>query len=81
MKTQIVKIGNSQGVRIPKALLEQSGLTSEVVLEVAGDSILIRPVRKPREGWEAAFEQMAVEGDDKLLDESLADLPDEAWEW
>ena len=81
MKTRLVKIGNSQGVRIPKALLEQTGLRGEVTLEVADDSIVIRPVRKPREGWEAAFTQMAAQGDDRLLDEDLHDLPDETWEW
>jgi antitoxin MazE len=81
VKTHIVKIGNSQGVRIPKALLEQSGLKGEVTLEVTDGSIVIRPVRRPREGWEAAFAQMAAEGDDWLLDEDLHDLPDEPWEW
>lgn len=81
MKTHIVRIGNSQGVRIPKALLEQSGLKGEVTLEVTDGSIVIRPVRRPREGWEAAFTRMAAEGDDRLLDEDLHDLPDETWEW
>lgn len=80
MKTRIVKIGNSQGVRIPKALLEQSGLEREVLLEVVDDSIVIRPARKVREGWGAAFAEMAA-GDDRLLDEGLGDLPDEPWEW
>lgn len=80
MKTHIVKIGNSQGVRIPKALLEQSGLQGEVVLEVADDSIIIRPLQKPREEWEAAFTQMAAAGDDRLLDEEFGGLPDEPWE-
>lgn len=81
MKTHIVKIGNSQGVRIPKALLEQSGLEREVTLEVLDGSIIIRPARKVREGWDAAFAEMAAAGDDRLLDEGLGDLPDEPWEW
>ncbi len=81
MRTHIVKIGNSQGVRIPKVLLEQSGLKGEVTLEVTDGSIVIRPVQRPREGWEAAFAKMAAEGDDRLLDENLHDLPDEPWEW
>ena len=81
MKTQIVKIGNSQGVRIPKALLEQTGLSGEVVLEVAASSIVIRASRKPREGWEEAFQRMAAESDDVLVDEGFQDLPDETWEW
>jgi antitoxin MazE len=81
MKTRIVKVGNSQGVRIPKALLEQSGLSGAVVLEVAGDSIVIRPEKRARAGWEAAFADMATLGEDDLLDEGLHDLPDEGWEW
>lgn len=81
MKTHIVKIGNSQGVRIPKVLLEQSGLRGEVLLEVVDSSIVIRPTRRAREGWEAAFERMAAEGEDRLLDEVFDDLPDETWEW
>ncbi len=81
MKTHLVKIGNSQGVRIPKALLEQSGLQGEVVLEVVDGSIMIRPARRAREGWDAAFTEMAAAGDDRLLDEGLNDLPDEPWEW
>ncbi len=81
MKTHIVKIGNSQGIRIPKALLEQTGLRGEVTLEVTDNSIVIRRVRRPREGWEAAFTHMAAQGDDRLLDEDLHDLPDETWEW
>ena len=46
MKTNIVSIGNSQGVRIPKILLEQSKLSGEVELEVCGESIIIKPARK-----------------------------------
>lgn len=80
MKTHIVKIGNSQGVRIPKVLLEQSGLKGEVTLEVAGDSLVIRSSKKLREGWETAFAQMAASGDDQLLDSDMHDLPDD-WEW
>jgi len=68
MKTRIVRIGNSQGVRIPKPLLEQSGLSEDVELEVGPDQIVIRSVRHLREGWREAFEAMAARGDDALLD-------------
>ena len=56
MKTRIVRIGNSRGVRIPKLLLEQTGLDGEVDISVRDDGLMIRPARKAREGWEAAFE-------------------------
>ena len=69
MKTRIVRIGNSQGVRIPRPLLEQSGLGDEVELEVQDGQIVIRAVqRHPRAGWEADFQRMAEHGDDALLD-------------
>jgi antitoxin MazE len=84
-KTKIVRIGNSQGVRIPRTLLEQAGLVGgeqggalgrEVELEVGEEGILIRPVRHIRAGWDEKFKEMAERGDDALLD----DLP-EASTW
>ncbi|HXH09053.1 MAG TPA: AbrB/MazE/SpoVT family DNA-binding domain-containing protein, partial [Alphaproteobacteria bacterium] len=71
MKTRIIKIGNSQGIRIPKVLLEQSGLDEEVELEVHDARIVIRPADRPRQGWEEAFRSMAEAEDDQLLDEDL----------
>ena len=84
MKARIVRIGNSQGIRIPKAVLEQSKLTEEVELKVQDEEIVIRPVRQPRSGWEDAFLEMARRGDDKLLDEPLPSLTrwdQEEWQW
>ena len=59
MRTRIVPIGNSQGIRIPKVLLEQVGLEGEVELSVDGDSLIIRPATSPRAGWAMAFQEMA----------------------
>ena len=84
MKTRIVRIGNSQGIRIPKPLLEQTGLGTEVELEVQGEQIVIRPAERPRQGWEAAFRSMAEAGDDALLDGEGAEFSswdEEEWEW
>lgn len=58
MKTRIVRIGNSQGIRIPKSLLEQTGLRGEVEISAQDDSLIIRPARQPRTGWAAAFREM-----------------------
>src|ERR1700676_3709733 len=69
MKTRIVRIGNSQGLRIPQALLDQTGLSGEVEILAKGDGLVIRPAHKPRAGWAAAFQEMARRGDDALLDE------------
>ena len=68
MKTRIIRIGNSQGVRIPKPFLEQTGLENEVEIKVEKNHIVIGPVEDPRQGWEEAFQEMAKQGDDLLLD-------------
>jgi len=79
----LIGIGNSRGIRIPKPLIEQCGLTTTVELEVRDRTILLRAPRQPRAGWGKAFAQMAREGDDKLLlPESLATRwDDEEWQW
>jgi antitoxin MazE len=84
MKSRIVPIGNSQGIRIPKVLLEQVGLRGEVELSVDGDSLVIRPAASPRAGWAHAFQEMARRGDDALLDpEPTApnQWDEDEWEW
>jgi antitoxin MazE len=83
LKTRIVRIGNSQGIRIPKPLLEQSGLGEEVELEVRADEIVIRAASRPRAGWEAAFQAMAAEGDDAVLDAEMVsnEWDDHEWTW
>lgn len=64
MKSQIIQIGNSQGIRIPKMLLEDSGIQGLVDLELHPDGILIRNAEKPRAGWDEAFRLMAENDDD-----------------
>jgi len=82
MKTRVVKIGNSQGIRIPKPVLEECHLSGEVDLTVRDDELVIRAVREPRAKWGSAFKKMADKGDDKLLDrDSRNTFDDEEWEW
>lgn len=84
MKTSIVAIGNSQGIRIPKILLEQSKLSGEVELEVNGESIVILPARKPRQNWDEEFQKaLAENGDDEeLLGGDMQNrFDEEEWEW
>jgi len=84
MRARIIKIGNSQGIRIPKPLLEQIGIGEDVELEVEDNRIVIQPVLNPRENWEEAFKRMAANGDDALLldDNDLAHSWDEEeWQW
>ena len=83
VKTRIVKIGNSQGIRIPKLLLDQSQLGDEVELEVEQGTIIIRASQPARAGWEEQFQQMAAAEDDQLLDDDLTATTwdEEEWEW
>jgi len=71
VKTQIIKIGNSRGIRIPKLLLDQVGLGAEVEIAVQRDQLVIRPASRPRDDWDEQFRAMAEEGDDRLLDEVI----------
>ncbi len=82
IRTRIIKIGNSQGIRIPKLLLEQSGIHAEVEIEVQGDHLTIRTAPRLRTGWDEAFATMAKEQDDVLLDEVNTTNWDQVeWEW
>ncbi len=84
VKTRIVRIGNSQGIRIPKPIIEQLGFDEEVELEIFPDQLVIRSVHAPRFGWDQQFKAMAEAGDDQLLDEevvSLTEWDEVEWEW
>jgi antitoxin MazE len=82
MKASLVQIGNSRGVRIPKAFLEQAGLRDEIEIEVRGSQVVIRPANHPRAGWDESFATMALRGDDGLLDPIGPSKWDESeWVW
>ena len=50
MKSRIIRIGNSQGISIPKVFIEQSSLGEEIELEVLDMQIVIRAAERPRQG-------------------------------
>ena len=84
MKALLVPIGNSRGVRIPKPLIEQCGLTDEVDLDVQDGTILIRAPRvRPRACWTNAFARMANKGDDQLAESHFPSTQwdKDEWEW
>ncbi len=84
MRARIVKIGNSQGIRIPKPLLEQTGIMEDVELDVDKNQIIIRPVSNPRNGWDDAFKAMTDRGDDTIIDEAeniSHSWDDDEWQW
>ncbi len=83
MKAKLIRIGNSQGIRIPKPLIEQCGLGKSVELTVKGNVLTISPERAVRAGWEDALEAMAATGDDAALlpDDVTSDWDETEWEW
>jgi antitoxin MazE len=82
MQLNVVQIGNSKGIRIPKAILEQCQIEDQVDLEVEDGRIILEPKKKtPREGWGKAFEAMATNQDDALLIDDSVDIEMDDWEW
>lgn len=71
MKTDVIRIGNSKGVRLPATILKQCGIGKKVEIEVRNNEIILRPIKNPRDGWAAAFQEMHEYGDDSLI------IPDE----
>ena len=82
MKTRLVRIGNSRGIRLPKPLILQAGLTDEVELYVRDGAKVIKRVATPRAGWAQAAKGMHERDEDLLLDSPTATQFDEKeWEW
>ena len=85
MRTQIVKIGNSQGIRIPKIILEESHIGKKVELIAEHEQIIIRSIKTSRAGWNDAFKAMAQNKNDKLLDEEYlsnqSSWDEDEWLW
>jgi antitoxin MazE len=79
VRTQIVPIGNSRGIRIPKTVLLELRLEDEVELSVEGSALVVRRARRPREGWDVAI---AKAGPQPMLDpETPTAFDDREWQW
>jgi antitoxin MazE len=72
MKTHLVRIGNSRGVRVPKPLIEKAGLTEEVELRVQEGGIVIARASSPRSGWADAAREARQREEDRLLEAPTA---------
>ena len=80
--SRIVRIGNSRGIRVPKALLEQAQLPEEVELQAEPGRLVVRAVRRTRAGWAEAAAEMHERGHDRPLDAPAGNRFDaEEWEW
>lgn len=81
---KLVAIGNSRGIRIPKAMIEQVGLSDEVELEIVDGAIVIRRKRRPREGWAEAAKLLAERGEElppEILDMTETEWERDHWRW
>ncbi len=82
MKTRLIRIGNSRGIRLPKTIIEQAGLTEEVELEVRDGAVVIAATARPRSGWADEARKMRAGDDDRLLDPPTPTHFDEKeWTW
>ncbi len=88
MQINVVKIGNSKGVRIPKKILDQCQVEEKLELIVKNNVIMLKPVhKKPREGWAEAIEAIHQKHGEEPLDKDwleadlLGDVEVEDWKW
>jgi len=83
MKINIVRIGNSKGIRLPKPILEQCRLKDAVELEIQDNRLVIRAIHSARSGWGHAFAEMAKKGDDTLVQPNppATEWDKNEWRW
>jgi antitoxin MazE len=82
MKARLVRIGNSRGVRLPKPLIEEAGLSDEVEVRARDGALIITPARRLRLGWAEAARRMREGGNDRLLDSPTPTrFDDKEWQW
>ena len=83
MRIELVRIGNSRGIRIPKPLIEQCGFGDTVELHIEQDRLVIAPGHPARHGWKEAFAAAGSSADDPLPLEVLPfnEFDAEEWTW
>ncbi|MHB1664825.1 MAG: AbrB/MazE/SpoVT family DNA-binding domain-containing protein [bacterium] len=81
MILKIVSIGNSKGIRIPSNIIKMYNINDLVDIELSDNQIILKPINKPRIGWNEAFKNMGKNNDDELIIQDDADFNFEGWEW
>ncbi len=83
MKVNLVSIGKSKGIRIPRSVIKECGFGDQVEMRVGDGVVVLVPAREARAGWDEAFMKMAAASDDvRLVPERFAHGWDEdEWEW
>ena len=85
----LIKIGNSQGIRIPQPLIKATNLQDkELEIQVVDNGLLITPIKKTRQGWEEQFKSIPISQTEQDFDDTHSNLDHcaelvtgETWEW
>lgn len=81
MELSVIKIGNSKGLRLSKAILDKYGIKDKVELILEEKQIILKPLDQPRKGWDQAFKKMHENGEDELLmDDVFEDENFDQWD-
>ena len=78
-RAKLIKIGNSQGIRLPKKLVSKYGLGDQVVLEEVKGGILLHAVNEGKLSWEDTFKQMALDEKGEWDDWQELDIDDDEY--
>jgi antitoxin MazE len=81
MKARLVRIGNSRGIRLPKAVIDQVGLEDEVELRVEAQRLVILPVARSRAGWAEAIHRMGADSATSLGSSMPTRFDEAEWRW
>lgn len=82
MLVSLIPIGNSKGIRLPKAILEQLNIKDKLEMEVVDKQLILKPINnKPRDGWEKALKEMSSNDDNSLLIPEVNETEAFEWEW
>jgi antitoxin MazE len=83
VSAEIVDIGNSKGVRIPKPIREQAGLRDKVTLSVEDGAVVIRPARRLREGWRECLARAGAGGPEDIVwpEDTPTEFDETEWTW
>ena len=83
MRIKIIDIGNSKGIRLPQALIQQYNLENGVTVELTKEGIMLSSIHKARAGWEEQFKEATgkITVEEKIWMDSGNKFDQEEWTW
>ena len=83
MRIKVINIGNSKGIRLPQALIQQYNLDNEVAVELTKEGIMLTSTHKARTGWEDQFKKATakITTEEKSWMDSSNKFDKEEWTW